>query len=169
MVTGTVSELWSAKAASTVLSLNSSLFWMVTCCDGSKGGSWSTCRPVTVRRMRWWQSQDRVCTSILWPVQLSLKRGGTENLSWNVQKEGRFRINVYLGNGSGSYLTKNSFYQDASTRLVHSTCFLYSQSQLRAWIATLDPLWWTDWLKSWTLHLTTSKTWFLNWNCSLNC
>jgi hypothetical protein len=32
-----------------------------------------------------------------------------ENLSWNVQKEGRFRTNAFLGSGSGSQLAKNSF------------------------------------------------------------
>jgi hypothetical protein len=32
-----------------------------------------------------------------------------ENLSWNVQKEGRFRTHAFLGSGSGSQLAKNSF------------------------------------------------------------
>jgi hypothetical protein len=44
-----------------------------------------------------------------------------EKLSWNVQKEGRFGTNAYLGSGSGSQLAKNRFYQDASTRLAHCT------------------------------------------------
>jgi hypothetical protein len=29
-----------------------------------------------------------------------------ENLSWNVQKEGRFRTNAFLGSGSGSRFPK---------------------------------------------------------------
>ena len=31
-----------------------------------------------------------------------------ENLSWNAQKEGRFRTNAFLGSRSGSQLAKNS-------------------------------------------------------------
>ena len=48
-----------------------------------------------------------------------------KNLSWNVQKEGRFGMNTFLGSGSGSQLAKNSFYQDASMHLAHCIYFLY--------------------------------------------
>ena len=58
-----------------------------------------------------------------------------ENLSWNAQKEGRFRMNAFLGSRSGSQLAKNSllkYHQVMATRLAHCACFLSSHSQLQA-------------------------------------
>ena len=34
-----------------------------------------------------------------------------ENLSWNAQKEGRFRMNDFLGSKSGSYLAKKNSWE----------------------------------------------------------
>ena len=41
-----------------------------------------------------------------------------KNLSWNAQKEGRFRMNPFLGSRSGSQLAKNSLLP----RHVNATC-----------------------------------------------
>ena len=61
-----------------VLSLISSLFWTVTCCDRSRGGSWSMCGSVLVLEIcrgiskfwvLWWSIMT--CQNWLWPTTIA--------------------------------------------------------------------------------------------------